>query len=47
MKPAWTTTADLRAQVQRRWDKGDLLGELALLALKSALDRLNASSRTP
>ena len=26
MKPAWTTTADLRAQVQRRWDKGDLLG---------------------
>ena len=29
MKPAWTTTADLRAQVQRRWDKGDLLGELA------------------
>ena len=29
MTPAWTTTADLRAQVQRRWDKGDLLGELA------------------
>ena len=26
MKPAWTTTAYLRAQVQRRWDKGDLLG---------------------
>ena len=29
MKPAWTTAADLRAQVLRRWDKGDLLGELA------------------
>jgi hypothetical protein len=25
----WTTSADLRAQVLRRWDKGDLLGELA------------------
>ena len=26
---AWTTAAELRAQVQRRWDKGDLLRELA------------------
>jgi hypothetical protein len=25
---AWTTAADLRAQVQRRWDKGELLAEL-------------------
>ena len=29
MTTAWTTSADLRAQVLRRWDKGDLLGELA------------------
>jgi hypothetical protein len=29
MTTAWTTSADLRAQMQRRWDKGDLLGELA------------------
>jgi hypothetical protein len=29
MTKAWTTTADLRAQVLRRWDKGDLLAELA------------------
>ncbi|MGQ0711402.1 MAG: Wadjet anti-phage system protein JetD domain-containing protein [Rhodoferax sp.] len=26
--PAWTTPADLRAQVQRLWDKGDLLRAL-------------------
>ena len=29
MTRAWTTTADLRAQVQRRWDKGELLAEIA------------------
>ena len=28
MSAAWTTVADLRAQVQRRWDKGELLAEL-------------------
>ena len=28
MKTAWTTVADLRAQVLRRWDKGELLAEL-------------------
>jgi hypothetical protein len=27
MSGAWTTPADLRAQVQRRWDKGELLAE--------------------
>jgi hypothetical protein len=26
---AWTTSAELRAQVMRRWDRGELLGELA------------------
>jgi hypothetical protein len=30
MTQAWTTTADLRAQVLRRWDKGELLAELAV-----------------
>ena len=25
----WTTPADLRAQLQRRWDRGELLAELA------------------
>jgi hypothetical protein len=29
MTSAWTTVADLRAQVLRRWDKGELLAELA------------------
>ena len=29
MSAAWTTTAELRAQVLRRWDKGELLAELA------------------
>lgn len=29
MTRAWTTTADLRAQVLRRWDKGELLAEIA------------------
>lgn len=29
MTTAWTTAADLRAQVQRCWDKGELLAELA------------------
>lgn len=29
MTTAWTTSADLRAQVLRRWDKGELLAELA------------------
>lgn len=29
MTAAWTTSADLRAQVLRRWDKGELLAELA------------------
>jgi len=29
MTAVWTTPADLRAQVQRRWDKGELLAELA------------------
>ncbi len=29
MTTAWTTAADLRAQLQRRWDKGELLAELA------------------
>ena len=29
MTRAWTTCADLRAQVQRRWDKGEVLAELA------------------
>ncbi len=29
MTAGWTTTADLRAQVLRRWDKGELLAELA------------------
>jgi hypothetical protein len=28
MTATWTTTADLRAQVLRRWDKGELLAEL-------------------
>ena len=28
MSGTWTTPADLRAQVQRRWDKGELLAEL-------------------
>ncbi|MDQ2778639.1 MAG: DUF3322 domain-containing protein [Pseudomonadota bacterium] len=27
MTPTWTTAADLRTQVQRRWDKGELLAE--------------------
>jgi len=26
---AWTTSAELRAQVMRRWDQGELLAELA------------------
>lgn len=29
MTTAWSTSADLRVQVQRRWDKGELLAELA------------------
>ena len=29
MSSAWTSAADLRAQVLRRWDKGELLAELA------------------
>ncbi|MDP3083733.1 MAG: DUF2220 family protein [Rubrivivax sp.] len=29
MTAAWTTSAELRAQVLRRWDKGELLAELA------------------
>ena len=29
MTPTWTTAADLRAQVRRRWDKGELLTEMA------------------
>ncbi len=28
MSAAWTTTADLRGQVLRRWDRGELLAEL-------------------
>jgi hypothetical protein len=29
MSAGWTTAADLRAQVLRRWDKGELLAEMA------------------
>ncbi|MBC7938835.1 MAG: hypothetical protein H7Z19_03575 [Chitinophagaceae bacterium] len=29
MTQAWTTAAELRAQVRRRWDQGELLAELA------------------
>jgi hypothetical protein len=25
---AWTTSAELRAQVMRRWDQGELLAEI-------------------
>ena len=28
MTPGWTTAAELRAQVQRRWERGDLLAQM-------------------
>ena len=42
----WTTPADLRAQVQRWWDRGDLLRAAATGGEPSAeaLDRVNAAS---
>ena len=45
VKQAWTTTADLRAQVQRRWDKGDVLG--ALVAPPGELFPLRLNLRGP
>ncbi len=44
MTPAWTTSADLRAQVLRRWDRGELLHELAAPA---ALFPMQLSLRGP
>jgi len=44
MTSAWTTTADLRAQVLRRWDKGELLAELVA---PSDLFPLRLSLRAP
>jgi hypothetical protein len=40
----WTTAAELRAQVQRRWDKGELLAERVV---PSALFPLRLVLRTP
>ena len=44
MLSAWTTTADLRAQLMRRWDKGELLAELVV---PSALFPLRLNLRAP
>ena len=38
MTPTWTTPADLRAKVRRRWDDGSLLAALAVDALFPELD---------
>ena len=44
MTAAWTTAADLRAQVQRRWERGDLLAETVAA---SGLFPLRLSLRGP
>jgi hypothetical protein len=44
MTNAWTTVADLRTQVSRRWDRGELLAELLG---PTALFPLRLSLRTP
>ena len=45
MTTSWTTTADLRTQVQRHWDKGDVLG--ALVAPPGELFPLRLNLRGP
>jgi hypothetical protein len=47
MTTAWTTPADLRAQMQRRWDKGDLLAEWAHAKQELPLFPMRLSLRGP
>ena len=42
---SWTTTADLRAQVQRLWDRGDLALSGGIGFLDTDYDALSADNQ--